>query len=91
MLENVQGVPRRPSSWRNRDRFETHADQLYKQNLKVARLDALFMPVALCTGISFVIAMIVGAELVKTGAIDRSTDDARLLPRYALVADDCDG
>lgn len=73
VLENVQGV-RVVRAFvleeQEMETFETHADQLYKQNLKVARLDALFMPASrFVQGISFVIAMIVGAELVKTGAI----------------------
>lgn len=73
VLENVQGV-RVVRAFvleeQEMEAFEAHADQLYKQNLKVARLDALFMPASrLVQGTSFVIAMIVGAELVKTDAI----------------------
>ncbi len=73
VLENVQGV-RVVRAFvleeQEMETFETHADKLYKQNLKVARLDALFMPASrLVQGTSFIIAMIVGAELVKTGSI----------------------
>lgn len=73
VLENIQGV-RVVRAFvmeeQEMEAFEARANHLYKQNLKVARLDALFMPASrLVQGISFVIAMIVGANLVKTGTI----------------------
>jgi ATP-binding cassette subfamily B multidrug efflux pump len=73
VLENVQGV-RVVRAFvleeQEMETFEGRADQLYRQNLKVARLDALFVPASrFVQGTSFVIAMILGANLVKTGAI----------------------
>ena len=73
VLENVQGV-RVVRAFvleeQEMEAFEGRAEQLYRQNLKVARLDALFVPASrFVQGTSFIIAMIVGANLVKTGAI----------------------
>lgn len=73
VLENVQGV-RVVRAFvleeQEMEAFEGRAEQLYRQNLKVARLDALFVPASrFVQGTSFVIAMILGANLVKTGAI----------------------
>ena len=73
VLENVQGV-RVVRAFvleeQEMETFEGRADQLYRQNLKVARLDALFVPASrFVQGTSFVIAMILGANLLKTGAI----------------------
>ncbi len=73
VLENIQGV-RVVRAFVMEEQemttFEARAKHLYKQNLKVAKLDALFMPASrFIQGTSFVIAMIVGSDLIRTGAI----------------------
>ncbi|HNZ63377.1 MAG TPA: ABC transporter ATP-binding protein [Bacillota bacterium] len=73
VLENIQGV-RVVRAFVMEEQemgaFKARAKHLYRQNLKVAKLDALFMPASrLIQGASFVIAMIVGAGLIKSETI----------------------
>ena len=73
VLENVQGV-RVVRAFAMEDEeektFEDSADRLYEKNMTVAKLSALFMPVSRCIqGISFVIALIVGEQLIAKGII----------------------
>lgn len=73
VLENVQGVRVvRAFSMERSERasFAERADALYRQNMRVARLNALFLPTSrLIQGISFVVALIFGARLIRQGVI----------------------
>ena len=73
VLENIQGIRViRAFSMEEAEEetFRQRSADLYRQNMKVARLDALFMPASrLVQGLSFIIAMIVGARLVSQDAI----------------------
>ncbi|MFA5585952.1 MAG: ABC transporter ATP-binding protein [Saccharofermentanales bacterium] len=73
VLENIQGIRVIRAFVMEDQEAEQFADRtaaLYQKNMKVARLDALFMPASrLIQGISFVIALLVGASLIGQGVI----------------------
>ena len=73
VLENIQGirvVRAFAMEEAEQESFAALSLNLNRQNLKVARLDALFMPVSrLVQGISFLVALTVGARLISTNAI----------------------
>ncbi|NLZ66366.1 MAG: ABC transporter ATP-binding protein [Clostridiaceae bacterium] len=73
VLENVQGVRvvRAFAMEEEQEKiFESETNRLYEKNMNVAKLSALFMPVSRCIqGISFVIALIVGKQLIAAGSI----------------------
>ena len=73
VLENIQGI-RVVRAFvmedREKELFAERTSRLFQQNMKVARLDALFMPASrLIQGTSFAIAMVVGANLIGQGSI----------------------
>lgn len=73
VLENIQGI-RVVRAFAMEDQeqesFSGLSSNLNRQNMKVAKLDALFMPVSrLIQGISFLVALVVGARLISTHAI----------------------
>lgn len=73
VLENVSGV--RVIRAYNREenekrRFHERADNLYRQNMKVSVLNALFTPaVRIVPGISYIIALVIGAVLIGRGQL----------------------
>lgn len=73
VLENIQGIRVvRAFSMEKEEQetFNQRSAHLYRQNMKVARLDALFMPASrLIQGLSFIIAMVMGARLVSDQTI----------------------
>ncbi len=73
VLENIQGI-RVIRAFvmedQEKEQFGRRTSHLFGQNMKVARLDALFMPTSrLIQGSSFIIALLVGARLIGQGAI----------------------
>ena len=73
VLENIQGI-RVIRAFVMEDhegkQFADRTSHLFRQNMKVARLDALFMPASrLVQGSSFIIALLAGARLIGQGVI----------------------
>ena len=73
VLENIQGIRViRAFVMEDQEKalFAERTGHLFRQNMRVARLDALFMPASrLIQGSSFMIALLVGARLIGTGTI----------------------
>lgn len=73
VLENIQGirvVRAFAMEAEEEASFAGRSERLYRQNMRVARLDALFMPASrLIQGISYVIALTYGARLISSGGI----------------------
>ncbi len=73
VLENVQGIRVvRAFVMEDQERllFADRTSRQLRQNMKVARLEALFMPASrLIQGASFIIALIVGARFIGQGII----------------------